>query len=86
MAALRANRRRGSPVDVPALLERRRAPSHPKPAARGVALEPVQADACTVQGEAALLESLMVNLADNAVKACGPGGSVRLCARRRRAA
>ena len=46
------------------------------------ALEPVQADACTVQGEAALLESLMVNLADNAVKACGPGGSVRLCARR----
>lgn len=30
----------------------------------------------------ALLESLMVNLADNAVKACGPGGSVRLCARR----
>ena len=54
----------------------------PKAAARGVALEPVQADACTVQGEAALLESLMVNLADNAVKACGPGGSVRLCARR----
>ena len=42
----------------------------------------MRADACTVQGEAALLESLMVNLADNAVKACGPGGSVRLCARR----
>ena len=70
------------PVDVPALLEKAARTVAPKAAARGVALEPVQADACTVQGEAALLESLMVNLADNAVKACGPGGSVRLCARR----
>lgn len=65
-----------------ALLEKAARTVAPKAAARGVALEPVQADACTVQGEAALLESLMVNLADNAVKACGPGGSVRLCARR----
>ena len=58
-------------VDVPALLEKAARTVAPEAAARGVALEPVQADACTVQGEAALLESLMVNLADNAVKAGG---------------
>ena len=82
MAALRGEQAAREPVDVPALLEKAARTVAPKAAARGVALEPVQADACTVQGEAALLESLMVNLADNAVKACGPGGSVRLCARR----
>ena len=69
-------------LQMAALLEKAARTVAPKAAARGVALEPVRADACTVQGEAALLESLMVNLADNAVKACGPGGSVRLCARR----
>ena len=82
MAALRGEQAARESVDVPALLEKAARTVAPKAAARGVALEPVQADACTVQGEAALLESLMVNLADNAVKACGPGGSVRLCARR----
>ena len=82
MAALRGEQAAREPVDVPALLEKAARTVAPKAAARGVALEPVRADACTVQGEAALLESLMVNLADNAVKACGPGGSVRLCARR----
>ena len=82
MAALRGEQAARESVDVPALLEKAARTVAPKAAARGVALEPMQADACTVQGEAALLESLMVNLADNAVKACGPGGSVRLCARR----
>jgi signal transduction histidine kinase len=82
MAALRGEQAAREPVDVPALLEKAARTVAPKAAARGVAREPVQADACTVQGEAALLESLMGNLADNAVKACGPGGSVRLCARR----
>jgi signal transduction histidine kinase len=32
----------------------------------------------TVSGDRDLLESLVVNLADNAVKACSPGGRVRL--------
>ena len=71
MAALRGEQAAREPVDVPALLEKAARTVAPKAAARGVALEPVQADACTVQGEAALLESLMVNLADNAVKARG---------------
>ena len=64
MAALRGEQAAREPVDVPALLEKAARTVAPKAAARGVALEPVQADACTVQGEAALLESLMVNLAD----------------------
>lgn len=34
--------------------------------------------ACTVPGEAPLLESLLVNLLDNAVKACEAGGRVTL--------
>lgn len=82
MAALRGEQAARETVDVPALLERAARTVAPKAAARGVTLEPMQADACTVQGEADLLESLVVNLADNAVKACGPGGSVRLGARR----
>ena len=64
MAALRGEQAARESVDVPALLEKAARTVAPKAAARGVALEPVQADACTVQGGAALLESLMVNLAD----------------------
>lgn len=80
MAALRGETVRREAVPVPALLERAARTVRPRAAARGVALPPVQAPECAVPGEAALLESLIVNLADNAVKACGAGGTVTLSA------
>ena len=47
MAALRGEQAARESVDVPALLEKAARTVAPKAAARGVALEPVQADACT---------------------------------------
>ena len=49
MAALRGEQAAREPVDVPALLEKAARTVAPKAAARGVAPEPVQADACPVQ-------------------------------------
>ena len=49
MAALRGEQAAREPVDVPALLEKAARTVAPKAAARGVALEPVQADACSAR-------------------------------------
>ena len=54
----------------------------PKAEGRGVAvvLAPGAHNAPALAGDADLLESLLVNLADNGIKACGAGGSVTLSA------
>ncbi|MCM1297705.1 MAG: ATP-binding protein, partial [Muribaculaceae bacterium] len=48
----------------------------------GVTVRAAATEPCTVMGEEALLESLVVNLADNAAKACDPGGHVMLAVRK----
>lgn len=65
--------------DAAALLRRAAKALRPKAAARGVALHCETPEALpAIQGEAALLESLVVNLGDNAIKACAAGGTVTL--------
>ncbi len=80
MAALEGEQMRRRPVDVPALLLKVRRTIAPKAAAAGVKLSFPTPPPCAVQGEEALLESMLVNLADNAVKACRPGGLVTVAA------
>ena len=82
MAALEDGQVRRSPVDVPALLLRVRRTITPKAVEAGVNLSFPAPPSCAVQGEEALLESMLVNLADNAVKACRPGGRVTVGAKR----
>lgn len=82
MASLQGETAARAPVDVAGLL---RAVLHtlgPKAKARGVRLYAAPVTLPTVQGEAALLESLLVNLTDNAVKACAAGDVVELGAER----
>lgn len=71
------------PVELEALFARVRRAVAPKAAQRGVvfALAGVAAPG-TVQADPVLLESLLINLADNGVKACAPGGRVELSALR----
>ena len=65
--------------DAAALLRRAAKALRPKAAARGVTLHCETPEALpAIQGEAALLESLVVNLGDNAIKACAAGGTVTL--------
>ncbi len=82
MAALRGEQATRDPVDVSALMDRVLRTVGPKAVARGVALRREMPPGCVLYGEAPLLESLLVNLADNAVKACEAGGSVALSAHR----
>lgn len=80
MAALRGEQAVLQPVDVPTLLAKVRSTLLPKAAQSGVQLLPVQTQPCKIAGEAALLESLLINLGDNAIKACAQGDSVALLA------
>lgn len=82
MAALRGEQAERQPVFLPGLLGRAARTAAPRAAARGVTVAVTKAEECTVLGEEALLESLLVNLADNAAKACEAGGRVELAAQR----
>lgn len=82
MAALRGEQAERRPVFLPGLLGRAARTAAPRAAARGVTVTVTKAEECTVLGEEALLESLLVNLADNAAKACEAGGRVELAAQR----
>ena len=68
----------GARIDTAALLRRAAAAAAPRAEARGVTLECSPGQAPPIWGEAALLESLAVNLCDNGVKACAAGGHVAL--------
>ena len=78
MAALRGETAARDDVDVPQLARAAARTVAPKADAHGVVLRVKPIPACTVPGEAPLLESLLVNLLDNAVKACEAGGRVTL--------
>lgn len=81
MAALRGEEAAREPVAVPALLERAARTVTPKAGGKGVLLRVEHTPDYIVYGEEPLLESLLVNLTDNAVKACKAGDSVTLGAR-----
>lgn len=78
MASLRGEQAVCDPVETTALLRAVLRTMGPKAQARGVRLEMAPVKLQTVYGEASLLESLLVNLADNAVKACRAGDVVEL--------
>ena len=80
MAALRGEKARALPVDVPDLVEAVFRTLAPKAAQCGVNLQRTSVPAATLWGEQVLLESLLVNLGDNALKACRPGQCVELSA------
>lgn len=72
---------RAAPVDTAALLRRAAAAAAPRAEARGVRLLCAEPGPLPpLWGDAALLESLLVNLCDNGAKACAPGGQVELAA------
>lgn len=81
MAALRGEKAVMSQVPVRELLTTVARTVFPKAAARSVHIRIAPSDDCIVLGEQALLESLFVNLVDNAVKASSKGQKVVLCAR-----
>lgn len=66
------------PVSVEELLEHTRIAVLPLAKNRGVELTIEQPGFSTVQGDSTLLESLLGNLCENAIKASKPGGRVRL--------
>ncbi|MCI2046748.1 MAG: HAMP domain-containing histidine kinase [Faecalibacterium sp.] len=69
------------PVAVSPLLARVEAVLAPKATARQVCFSVEAAPTfSSVPGDAALLESLLINLADNAIKACAAGGQASICA------
>ena len=66
------------PVAVPQLLQHVQTAMLPLAKNRGVALQVGEAAFETVPGDGALLESLLGNLCENAIKASSPGGVVQL--------
>lgn len=82
MASLRGEEAERRPVALDELLLRAVRTAAPRAAQRGVTVRAVAAEPCTVMGEDALLESLVINLADNAAKACEAGGHVMLAVRK----
>lgn len=80
MAALRGEQAERKPVSLPLLLGRAARTAAPRAAAHGVTVALTGVEDCTIYGEEALLESLIVNLTDNAAKACEAGGRVELAA------
>lgn len=81
MAIVKGGQVQREPVALARLLAAVERTVRPKADVRDVALY-VHAPPLVVQGDAALLESLFLNLADNAIKACGPGARVDICAER----
>lgn len=65
-------------VDLLDLMRRTYRTVLPKAGLRGVKVQMEKPSAETIMGDAALLESLLVNLIDNAVKACGENGVVKI--------
>ena len=80
MAALRDEQAKQLPVCAQMLLQNAARSVSVKALECGVCVRVVCPAQCTLYGEAPLLESLLINLADNAVKSCQRGGEVQLCA------
>lgn len=78
MAALRGERAVCAPVDVSLLLEAVFSTMRSKARERQINLRVDSSFTGTLQGEKVLLESLLINLTDNALKACTPGDIVEL--------
>lgn len=78
MAALRDEKAVVSPVNISDLLENAFRTLEPKARSTKVCLKKGAISAGYILGEKALLESLLVNLGDNGIKACGQGGTVQL--------
>ena len=80
LTVLRENTAQMDQVSCAALLDTVRQSLQEKAGRKGVSLVCENSD-CTVYGNAALLESLCTNLAENAVRACGQGDEVRISVR-----
>ena len=80
LTVLRENTAQMEQVSCAALLDTVRQSLQEKAGRKGVSLVCGNSD-CTVYGNAALLESLCTNLAENAVRACGQGDEVRMSVR-----
>ena len=78
MAALRGERAVCTPVDVSLLLEAVFSTMRSKARERQINLRVKSSFTGIIQGEKVLLESLLINLTDNALKACAPGDIVEL--------
>ena len=78
MAALRDEQAELRAVDVSDLIDTVYLTLEPKAHKRGVCLKKSMVTSSTIWGERALLESLFLNLTDNALKACNAGGVVQL--------
>lgn len=77
MTVLRADEPKAADVDCAALIEAAVQTLRAKAEAKGVALLP-EASVCHVCGSWSLLESLIVNFTENAIRACSAGGTVRI--------
>lgn len=77
MTVLRADEPETADVDCAGLIEAAVQTLQAKAGAKGVALLP-EASVCHVRGSWSLLESLIVNFTENAIRACGAGGTVRI--------
>ena len=82
LAVLRQEPLETARLDPAALLRRAAATARPKAESQGVSvqLRPLPGALPAIRGEQALLESLLVNLCDNGIKACAAGGRVTLWA------
>lgn len=77
ITVLRADEPETADVDCAGLIEAAVQTLQAKAGAKGVALLP-EASVCHVRGSWSLLESLIVNFTENAIRACGTGGTVRI--------
>lgn len=82
LAVLRQEPLETARLDPAALLRRAAATARPKAESQGVSvqLRPLPGALPAIRGDGALLESLLVNLCDNGIKACATGGRVTLWA------
>ena len=82
LAVLRQEPLETARLDPAALLRRAAATARPKAESQGVSvqLRPLPGALPAIRGDGALLESLLVNLCDNGIKACAAGGRVTLWA------
>lgn len=80
IACVRENKIVFAPISLPQLLQKSADVLKPKAQLRGVTLCVSLPPEVKIEGEETLLESVLVNLLDNAVKACEKGGTVTLSA------
>lgn len=81
LAVLRTDTLEAERVSLPDLLRTIYRTVMPKAGRRGVRITVERPSAAFIHGNAPLLESLLVNLADNGVKACDQGGLVTITSR-----